>query len=235
MANGIIFLVVYYVEQIFANYRLSESVSLCALNSLADHIASFEHSQKKNGLFNYTAVYNFVDNFIDLQMFDSEIVCICPIDNYSIHELVIITRLSIRIIITIYAYFTCITALLVSVYVLMTPLRRVDSYAHQQALNTHENNKIHLVSDEPEDKEEWGLEELYEEPFIDTIAESHMHATQAQFGEGRDCVICLESPRHVTLLPCKHLCVCRKCLPATADQCPICRQAIDDVLVAFVP
>ena len=105
------FLVVYFVDQLFVNYRWSESTSLCASTSLDDHIAAFEHSQK-NGLFNYSAVYNYVNNFIDLQMFNVEPVCICPIDNHSIHEYIIITRLAIRIIIGIYVIVAYITIVL---------------------------------------------------------------------------------------------------------------------------
>ncbi|KAJ5071639.1 hypothetical protein M0811_10048 [Anaeramoeba ignava] len=37
-----------------------------------------------------------------------------------------------------------------------------------------------------------------------------------------ECVICLENRRNVVLIPCRHMCVCQKCLHHI-DKCPICR------------
>ena len=42
-----------------------------------------------------------------------------------------------------------------------------------------------------------------------------------------ECVICLDAPRHVLLLPCRHLATCERCIVALNDQCPVCRQAVE--------
>lgn len=47
--------------------------------------------------------------------------------------------------------------------------------------------------------------------------------------ESQDCVVCLSEPRAITLLPCRHFCVCHTCF-LQIDKCPICR----DVSKAFL-
>lgn len=46
-------------------------------------------------------------------------------------------------------------------------------------------------------------------------------------GEGAECVICLSNPREVTILHCRHVCLCLKCASMTSStwsfQCPVCR------------
>lgn len=45
--------------------------------------------------------------------------------------------------------------------------------------------------------------------------------------EGGECVICLSKPREVTILHCRHVCLCRSCATITSStwsfQCPVCR------------
>ncbi len=43
------------------------------------------------------------------------------------------------------------------------------------------------------------------------------------------CVICLSEPRQVTLLPCRHLCVCHDCF-AQIEKCPICRLPVNSFI-----
>lgn len=43
---------------------------------------------------------------------------------------------------------------------------------------------------------------------------------------GSDCVICLAAERTTTVLPCRHMCMCRECalaLKTRTNKCPICR------------
>uniref|UniRef100_A0A7R9UAV8 RING-type domain-containing protein n=1 Tax=Pinguiococcus pyrenoidosus TaxID=172671 RepID=A0A7R9UAV8_9STRA len=54
--------------------------------------------------------------------------------------------------------------------------------------------------------------------------------------ENKLCVICEEHPKIVVLLPCRHLCVCKKCaeLPDLSRRgCPLCRSKIEDTLVVY--
>ena len=55
-------------------------------------------------------------------------------------------------------------------------------------------------------------------------------------GEGGDdpsCVVCLERPRAVVLLPCRHLSMCALCA-AGVSTCPMCRSAVEESMVVFV-
>jgi len=45
-----------------------------------------------------------------------------------------------------------------------------------------------------------------------------------------DCVVCLTDPKQVTLLPCRHFCVCAECY-SHIDKCPVCRSGFESVLV----
>jgi hypothetical protein len=56
-------------------------------------------------------------------------------------------------------------------------------------------------------------------------------------GEGQalqqECVICMCDPRDTTVLPCRHLCLCRSCaniLRLQSNRCPICRQPVSSLL-----
>jgi hypothetical protein len=51
--------------------------------------------------------------------------------------------------------------------------------------------------------------------------------------EDLSCVVCLERPRTVVVLPCRHLSLCEMCAPALVE-CPMCRGAVSDTLVVFV-
>ena len=51
------------------------------------------------------------------------------------------------------------------------------------------------------------------------------------------CIVCEESKKQVILLPCKHICLCKKCaagcLFKTLNECPMCRAKIEDSLEVF--
>ncbi|CAO2179935.1 unnamed protein product [Urochloa humidicola] len=50
---------------------------------------------------------------------------------------------------------------------------------------------------------------------------------------GKECVICLSEPRDTTVLPCRHMCLCRECaqlLRLQSNKCPICRQPVGGLL-----
>ncbi|KAL5228856.1 hypothetical protein ABZP36_017121 [Zizania latifolia] len=50
---------------------------------------------------------------------------------------------------------------------------------------------------------------------------------------GKMCVICLSEPRDTTILPCRHMCLCRECaqtLRYQTNKCPICRQPAESLL-----
>jgi len=44
-----------------------------------------------------------------------------------------------------------------------------------------------------------------------------------------ECVICLTDPKDITLLPCRHVCVCQEC-SKHIDRCPVCRSPFDNYM-----
>ena len=53
--------------------------------------------------------------------------------------------------------------------------------------------------------------------------------------EPATCCVCVEAPRTVLLLPCRHLCVCESCVsqPQLNNKCPVCRANISDTIKVF--
>ncbi|CAK0864732.1 unnamed protein product [Prorocentrum cordatum] len=57
-----------------------------------------------------------------------------------------------------------------------------------------------------------------------------------QFGEvvrpPQPCVVCLSAPRTQVCLPCRHLCLCDECAPASLwpAKCPICRRGVEGLV-----
>ncbi|KAG6529589.1 probable E3 ubiquitin-protein ligase LOG2 [Zingiber officinale] len=50
---------------------------------------------------------------------------------------------------------------------------------------------------------------------------------------GKECVICLSEPRQITVLPCRHMCMCHECAKIVqfhTNRCPICRQPVGRLL-----
>lgn len=78
-----------------------------------------------------------------------------------------------------------------------------------------------------------------EEKFIPSI--DHMKAcilraspvinTKEQ--DDKNCVICLDNPKDICILPCKHLCMCTECSEKIKDLCPMCRGPIVEQLKIF--
>ncbi|TNJ27754.1 Ankyrin repeat protein 2 [Giardia muris] len=53
----------------------------------------------------------------------------------------------------------------------------------------------------------------------------------------RTCVLCQEGPREILLRPCKHLCICEKCVGTGASPlmtCPICRATVENADKIFI-
>lgn len=48
------------------------------------------------------------------------------------------------------------------------------------------------------------------------------------------CVICLERPRCVLLLPCKHVCLCEECAALSLNACPLDRTKISDTMRVYL-
>jgi len=54
--------------------------------------------------------------------------------------------------------------------------------------------------------------------------------------ESRNCVVCLDLPKRMILLPCCHLCVCKNqiCIKAVSQKCPICRKPVKEIKEAYL-
>ena len=77
------------------------------------------------------------------------------------------------------------------------------------------------------------LEEQLEksEQAMNDLLENESSSQQLSEERGRDsgdsmCVICLDKPRGMILIPCGHVCVCSDCVNKLGDKCPICRKNI---------
>ena len=53
----------------------------------------------------------------------------------------------------------------------------------------------------------------------------------------RLCIVCEDAKKEVILLPCKHMCLCKKCastcLFKTLHECPMCRAMIGDSMEVY--
>ena len=49
------------------------------------------------------------------------------------------------------------------------------------------------------------------------------------------CVICMDRPPSVVIIPCGHLCVCQPCSGRLQQQCPVCRGAATQMIQTFTP
>ncbi|RLN21700.1 putative E3 ubiquitin-protein ligase LUL2 isoform X1 [Panicum miliaceum] len=70
---------------------------------------------------------------------------------------------------------------------------------------------------------------LWEIYGIGNTADENNHEDES----GKECVICLSEPRDTTVLPCRHMCLCRECaqlLRLQSNKCPICRQPVGGLL-----
>ena len=54
--------------------------------------------------------------------------------------------------------------------------------------------------------------------------------TTAELPIGTECVICLDGPRTIALLPCKHLCLCKNCYNSSVTKCPVCAIEVVDMM-----
>jgi hypothetical protein len=98
-----------------------------------------------------------------------------------------------------------------------------------------------------DDDNKWALQVLKQKIWVDGVSYElqeiyGMDATRtgpAALGtpaddiEGRECVICMSAPRDTTVLPCRHMCICKACADALRNQtnkCPICREPMESLL-----
>jgi hypothetical protein len=99
-----------------------------------------------------------------------------------------------------------------------------------------------------DDDGKWGLQVLKQKIWVDGVSYElqeiyGMEATRtagsasgSAAGEdvdGRECVICMSAPRDTTVLPCRHMCLCKACADALRSQtnkCPICREPMESLL-----
>ncbi|CAA3025525.1 probable E3 ubiquitin- ligase LUL4 [Olea europaea subsp. europaea] len=57
--------------------------------------------------------------------------------------------------------------------------------------------------------------------------------TISNMDSGKECVICMTEEKNTAVLPCRHMCMCRDCakeLRLQSNNCPICRQPIQELL-----
>ena len=48
------------------------------------------------------------------------------------------------------------------------------------------------------------------------------------------CVICMDAPLEMVLVPCGHMCVCESCSRQIIS-CPMCRKTVDNAVKVFFP
>ena len=76
------------------------------------------------------------------------------------------------------------------------------------------------------------LEQLAEEQAKRQRAAAQKEQQKEQQQQLEECVVCLERPRAVALVPCGHACVCQPC-GDMMQECPVCRSHIEIRLRIF--
>jgi hypothetical protein len=60
------------------------------------------------------------------------------------------------------------------------------------------------------------------------------HYDDVEADEEEACVVCLDAPRHVALIPCGHVVLCLACsrsvLASATKECPMCRVGIEEAV-----
>ncbi|KAH7281426.1 hypothetical protein KP509_36G047100 [Ceratopteris richardii] len=77
------------------------------------------------------------------------------------------------------------------------------------------------------------LQEIYG---IETVDGGNGSIDSSDFG--KECVVCLSEHRDTTVLPCRHMCMCRGCaklLQERTNRCPICRTRVLKLLEIEIP
>lgn len=49
------------------------------------------------------------------------------------------------------------------------------------------------------------------------------------------CIVCMENPREIILLPCNHVCLCEDCAEKIDRKCPVCKGSIEGKRAAYLP
>lgn len=66
------------------------------------------------------------------------------------------------------------------------------------------------------------------------VAEYGEYKAKAQAEPETTCVVCLDRPRDVLLLPCRHFSICGVCSAQIRDRCPVCRRTITERVECFL-
>ncbi|CAI9768977.1 unnamed protein product [Fraxinus pennsylvanica] len=122
------------------------------------------------------------------------------------------------------------------------PSTPMDEQPYEEAVNTSSNAQITQAVLEKKDEGNfqvkiikqilWSdgvryeLREIYGISSPDETAISNMDS-------GKECVICMTEEKNTAVLPCRHMCMCRDCakeLMLQSNNCPICRQPIQELL-----
>lgn len=57
---------------------------------------------------------------------------------------------------------------------------------------------------------------------------------QKNVNDDQRCVVCVQNPKEVIILPCGHVCLCEDCSLQITNNCPVCRAKIDSKAAAFI-
>eukprot|EP00698_Gefionella_okellyi_P004833 TRINITY_DN14473_c0_g1_i1.p1 TRINITY_DN14473_c0_g1~~TRINITY_DN14473_c0_g1_i1.p1 ORF type:complete len:333 (+),score=80.12 TRINITY_DN14473_c0_g1_i1:83-1081(+) len=77
----------------------------------------------------------------------------------------------------------------------------------------------------------YSLQEIYGMGHTDSAHRDH--ATTEDDDDSAECVVCMNEPREVMVLPCRHMCLCQGCadmLRFQSNKCPICRAFVQQLL-----
>jgi len=97
-----------------------------------------------------------------------------------------------------------------------------------------ENESLKAQIDEG-NKKEFLLKKIEQNPLTE-ILEMNIEVQkiiQKKSFKCNDCVICLDQPKEIMLIPCNHMCVCSKCSQKVTI-CPICRQQTEQKIKVYV-
>ena len=80
------------------------------------------------------------------------------------------------------------------------------------------------------------LHKVKKETHNQSVRADALQADKNQLEDTSLCALCLDVPKCVVLLPCRHMCLCAGCSGSVAngDPCPICRAPVADRIETFI-
>lgn len=95
--------------------------------------------------------------------------------------------------------------------------------SQERLIQTVKNQKEIIKTQKEDLKNKIETEESLREAILEEVEHEREKYT---------CQLCLDAPKTVVFIPCNHFSTCRKCAEQL-EECPFCRQWIEEIVVVF--